>query len=262
MKRQPKGISKGGQFAPDTSGAKNIPSPADVPPVEETSPLVTVNYGTVSEKAQELMDSARPKFHVPDNAEEAKGRTLFMREQNGYNDSDFSGLFYDPALEKFGWATTGSTAYSGGFIPRPDAADDIVDKYEVAYNEAYDRYYAEVNDYLAKVPDVGKEVKVVGGRKHKNKVGKVVWFGDDAYSSSRWMVSHRIGVLTEDGERFFVSAEQVEVKVNGEYVEAEGTSTSTGLGGSFGGSHDKFLGYLFASSWPNPNQVRGACKGN
>jgi hypothetical protein len=73
-------------------------------------------------------------------------------------------------------------------------------------------------------PSVGKIVKVVEGRKHLGKQGKVFWHGIDKYSDA-WRYGsdaqhhlhdlcgrygYRVGVETET-EKFFVPANKVEV---------------------------------------------------
>lgn len=79
---------------------------------------------------------------------------------------------------------------------------------------------------LAEVrPSVGLRVVVVKGRKHNGKAGEVIWHGKDGYSGvwrygspfqqscSDIMGTHgfRVGVKTDDGEKFFVPATYVKL---------------------------------------------------
>ena len=75
-------------------------------------------------------------------------------------------------------------------------------------------------------PNVGTFVKVVYGRKHIGKTGKVFWHGPDKYSQSNRYGSpfqqscsnicgtygFRVGIITAEGEKFFVPAENVRVE--------------------------------------------------
>lgn len=80
-------------------------------------------------------------------------------------------------------------------------------------------------------PAVGKlvQVKETGKvKKHRGKMGRVTWHGKDAYSGawqyrSKWdfagdgaivargTYGYRVGIVTDDGERFFVSATDVTI---------------------------------------------------
>ena len=74
-------------------------------------------------------------------------------------------------------------------------------------------------------PDKGKRVVVIDGRKYKGKSGVVFWHGADKFSPA-WRYSdaaqrvmteimgrygYRVGIEADDGTRFFVSADKVEV---------------------------------------------------
>lgn len=68
-------------------------------------------------------------------------------------------------------------------------------------------------------PSKGRRVLIVRGRKHLNKEGVVFWHGRDKFASDRYMDGNqlamrdcmgtfgfRIGVQTDDGEKFFCPA--------------------------------------------------------
>lgn len=212
--------------------------------------------------------AARIPFTPPADAEAARGNTLFMVERNGYDDSDFSGMFYDPKSGKFGWATTGSTSYGGGFIPQPDASDDIVARYREAYATARADYDARIADWESRVPDIGKTVRVDehaegSTRKRKNggREGTVVWHGRDDYKSSELVDRFRIGIQPDDGgDVFYVPADYVKVQRNGEWVQAEGTSKTTGAHSTTGMTGGQIIGYGFAQQWPDPDDVEARCR--
>ena len=76
----------------------------------------------------------------------------------------------------------------------------------------------------AEKPARGKKVIVQYSRKHRNKIGVVFWHGPDKFNQRRYgsdisnLVSdiagtfhYRVGIETEDGERFFIAAENVVV---------------------------------------------------
>lgn len=77
------------------------------------------------------------------------------------------------------------------------------------------------------VPSVGRNVIVIGGRKHKGKSGEVFYHAKDKFIKDLYRYSNdmqiavmeargkhgfRVGIRTIDGERFFVPAEYVEVQ--------------------------------------------------
>jgi hypothetical protein len=84
--------------------------------------------------------------------------------------------------------------------------------------------------YFPDRPDKGKHVKVIRGRKHKGKAGVIFWHGRDKYvDNTRYcgnglqaamtqligIYGYRVGVVTEENERFFVPADYVKIiKVN------------------------------------------------
>lgn len=83
------------------------------------------------------------------------------------------------------------------------------------------------NDLSGQFPGRGKTVRVVSGKKHINKTGVVFWHGPDKFANTRYKSDaqlmlrdlsgregFRIGVETQDGEKFFIAAERVEV-ING-----------------------------------------------
>jgi hypothetical protein len=86
-------------------------------------------------------------------------------------------------------------------------------------------FQAVADGLQEKRPSVGKRVKVTGGRKYLGLEGEVFWHGIDKYdrsglymtSEQKWMtqaagrLGYRVGVKTDEGEKFFVAADKVEV---------------------------------------------------
>lgn len=74
-------------------------------------------------------------------------------------------------------------------------------------------------------PDKGKKVIVIGGRKHKGKAGVVFWHGPDfkpyrnryctdiqrAMRDARGRDGFRVGIISNNNERFFCPANQVQI---------------------------------------------------
>lgn len=85
-------------------------------------------------------------------------------------------------------------------------------------------------------PSKGKRVEITRGRKHFGKVGEVFWHGIDKYSPAgrydgnafqatmrvaRGRYGFRIGVLTDEGERFFCPADYAKILQKGQYNELQ-----------------------------------------
>lgn len=161
-------------------------------------------------------------------SEKAKyeGRVIAVTERNGYDDSDFLALVESDA-GGFGWITTGSTAYGGGWIATPNATEEVKARYAEWYAGRKAVAEAAQAAYDERVVKVGSEVRVVGGRKHKGQSGVVVWFGKDQYKSTRTTEVFRVGIQPADGgEKFFVPVEQVEVSTSSGWAEPANRLTS------------------------------------
>lgn len=79
-------------------------------------------------------------------------------------------------------------------------------------------------------PSVGKRVRVTEGRKYLGKEGEVFWHGIDKYDpiarymtgAQEWMrdaagrKGYRVGIRTDEGEKFFIGADKVEVIEEGQ----------------------------------------------
>lgn len=106
--------------------------------------------------------------------EHGVGRCLATREKNGYDDSDFYGLFAVelPGGWKFQWVETGSTRFAGGFIPRVDCTDEaILSAYREQRKQVMRELAAERTARQAAQVLPGKPVTVITAvTRGKNKV--------------------------------------------------------------------------------------------
>jgi hypothetical protein len=137
------------------------------------------------------------------------GFVLYDRERNGYDDSDFYAVIWNPfsgtTFERC-YATTRAYTYNNGCwcsaTPEVRAAFDALrERYEAERREAAAAYEASRPDRY------GRIVKVVRGRKvPKGTTGEVCWVGTDSYSGMP-----RVGFRTTDGARHITAASNLEV---------------------------------------------------
>jgi hypothetical protein len=139
------------------------------------------------------------------------GVCIHDREHNGYDDSDFYMLVWNEEkqyAEEICFASTRGWAYPC-YASKPDATKEVMDKYnawKIARNKAKED---SIKDKELHTPNVGKMVKIIGGRKYKNLIGKVFYVGKNkfGYSNRNNLV---IGVES-DSKKFFVPIEYGEV---------------------------------------------------
>lgn len=171
-----------------------------------------------------------------------QGACVAMIERNGYNDSDFYGIFAvkDEDGYRFVTKATGSTAYGGGYVPQVDATEDVLVAYRARRQEVLDKLAAEREQRLARVPVVGKTVTVVkavtrGKNKiHLGAVGEVVWRGEDQYRTTQTYTRYRLGVEF-DGVKVFLDDDRVRV---------------LGFEDEDLGYEDSAVDYVIAGAWP------------
>lgn len=70
------------------------------------------------------------------NVERYKGCVLFLREHNGFEDSDFYALVYNKDTDKFEEIEYGSTRYAGGGVAHVDATPEILALYRTRAEQA------------------------------------------------------------------------------------------------------------------------------
>jgi hypothetical protein len=149
------------------------------------------------------------------------GLCVAEREMNGYNDSDFYMTVYiseSDSFQEIQFATTRGWSYPC-LASRVDATPEIMAKYEKHLEELRESQRRLREKRAAANPTKGKIVRVIRGRKHKDKEGRIFWRGvnkfrtyyRNGYNRPDSLHNQRIGIETEGGERFFVSADYVTV---------------------------------------------------
>jgi len=133
-----------------------------------------------------------------------KGRVLAKREKNYPDDSDFYAIVWDDATNTFKMITYMTTRFGG-----TDDNEAVVDATETTMKKAA-RYLEKIlverwnfaNELDAKRPEVGKDVEVTAGRKHKGKWGRVTWMGQSNFNRGESTARIDAG----GGDTFFVPA--------------------------------------------------------
>lgn len=141
-------------------------------------------------------------------------------ERNGYNDSDWYMIIWNPVEkrpETLEFASTRGWSYPC-YGSKPDATPEILAAYQ-----AWEKEYAEsqrraLEAAEAKLPKVGRAVRVVKGRKlPKGTVGRVFWTGCNQFRTyyrngyNQPNQFERLGIQLEDGSKVFMAGANVEV---------------------------------------------------
>ena len=147
-------------------------------------------------------------------------------ERNGYNDSDFYALQYNARTGALRSREVGTTRFAGPIERHPfikDAPEDVqalaIENLAISNAESTERMLRySLDDFLKNnVPAVGREVKIVRGRKiPKGTLGVIAWRGQDNYRSNRWTKFERFGIDTEEVDE---SGRPIRVFVPDDYVE-------------------------------------------
>lgn len=179
---------------------------------------------------------------------EFEGAVLAKWERNGYDDSDFLALVWDgEKVRSVEYATTrGWTYYNGATVDATDEVKTLAAEFLAAEGI---RQYRRADVEAAMDVAVGKRVRVMKGRKVAvGTEGTIFWLGADDYSRSYRTGAankRRIGLKTDDGEKFFLAAGNVAVIDPAQYLtsaadlmekEAEWT-TALLRHGNFGGTY-------------------------
>jgi hypothetical protein len=160
------------------------------------------------------------------------GMCVYRGEKNGYDDSDFYGIFAVPAEPgtefsvkgyHFRNVETGSTRHAGGFIATVDATEEVKEAYRAWVEAQMESIRAERAANDAKIPEVGTAVTVIEAvTRGKNKVaagevGVVFWRGGNRYGDMYGAkydrpLRYRVGIELFDGTKVFVSEDRVAVQ--------------------------------------------------
>lgn len=176
------------------------------------------------------------------------GTCVAMIEKNGYHDSDFYGVFAKSDGEggyTFEKVMTGSTAYGGGFVPNPDATDEVLTAYRAKRAEVMDGITAARAARAERVPAIGKTVTFVEAiTRGKNKTAAgatgTVFYRDVNGYDPMWRIksgsrTYRVGVEFEDGRKVFAPESKVRV---------------TGFEDEDVPNMDSVVDYVVAAAWP------------
>lgn len=167
------------------------------------------------------------------------GLVLATRERNGYHDSDFYAIVYDPegrgALKEIEYATTRFPSEGRG--AREDASERVVALARgVLYRQILAEFRAADASRVARATAEirkGDDVEVFKGRKVKpGTTGRVIWVGEvDATFSpvyrngyNRPRSKTRLGIETARGERVFVDAAHCRLVADGHPREVKAAS--------------------------------------
>lgn len=154
-----------------------------------------------------------------------EGLVVDMYERNGYDDSDFYAVVWNPDTqqpEHIEYASTRGWTYPNSAAV--DATQEVRDQY-AAWQAATARAAAAARAARkAQVPVLGSQVRVVRGRLvPQGTEAKVFWFGADRFMRpSRYAMLHdqlshveagmmRVGLRLADGSKVFTNARNVEV---------------------------------------------------
>lgn len=152
--------------------------------------------------------------------ESYKGMVIKLTERNGSWDSDFYATVWDDETQsahEIEYATTRAWTYCNSATV--DASPEIIAKYNAWKQAKNDEITARLETAKAAVPEKGKELIVVAGRKHKGKKGRCFWRGynqfrqyyANGYNKRSDFENQRVGIETDDGDKFFTALLQCRV---------------------------------------------------
>lgn len=94
-----------------------------------------------------------------------KGAVLADREENGYHDSDFYAVVWDEIEQRCKKIEYNTTRFAGGGSCSIDATEEVKQKAQEWLEEYYFRTLLDKSKRQSKMPEEGKRVRVVRGRK-------------------------------------------------------------------------------------------------
>jgi hypothetical protein len=209
-------------YKPDTAGREIGPGYADCvgwndPRAREITEVRTGVYGTGNGgKSGYIAGHCDGPFEPLYMKRTHVGLVLEDRERNGYDDSDFYAIVWNPETckpESIPYGTTRAWTYPNGCAV--DAPPEILAAYkawqEARAKEARKEYEARE----AATPRKGKVVEVVKGRKvPKGTRGEVIWLGEGSYGP-------RVGIKDLAGAVHWTSVSNVRVVLPLPVTEAD-----------------------------------------
>lgn len=117
------------------------------------------------------------------------GCVLSWHEHNGYNDSDWHAVVWDEASQKVIEVEYMTTRAGCTGVAEIDITTENLRKVYNFYRTSTKEIYEESDIYRAKKPGIGKECKVIRGRKVPvGTIGKVAWMNPEYNPYSRLTV--------------------------------------------------------------------------
>lgn len=159
------------------------------------------------------------KNHVEDIT--TRGCVVKEWEHNGYDDSDFFALVYNPETETFYdvmWGTTRCASIGYGDNCVVDATPEVLKKYAIFQADTREKAAIYNSKIEAATPRIGKYVRSLTTRgKAFQKSGKIFWIGANKFltyykNGYTHPEDHLVvGFITNNGEKYFVPKEKCEV---------------------------------------------------
>lgn len=146
------------------------------------------------------------------------GCVFNVREQNGRYDSDFYADVWDEETQDVKSILYDTTRCGGWGNAEIDITIENLRKVYSHYRKSTVAHLNRKNEEIAKTPQKGKTVVVVRGRKvPKGTRGIVFWIGEqfNQFSNKQEI---KAGIKTEDGQKYFLLAEYLEVENWEQYV--------------------------------------------
>lgn len=137
------------------------------------------------------------------------GVVLYLRERNGYDDSDFIAGYWDDesgSIKEIEYATTRGWTYPNH--AGVDATPEVLAKYEAYRKARRDEAEALRQQASAGIAALGDKVvislKAGKNKAHSGKSGAVFWIGFDKYAYKN--PETVLGVKLDDGTKLFLKA--------------------------------------------------------
>jgi hypothetical protein len=188
-------------------------------------PIIHMTFGTEAEATATMEKfggyNLRPcegKYYLYNTHQ---GLCLQEFERNGYHDSDFYMVVWNPATktpETIEFATTRGWTYPC-FGSSVDATPEVIAEYEAYLAEQRKKAELASDKEQARQPKFGRTVKVVKGRKVPvGTTGEICWIGKNQFGGAYSKVTTRVGIRLLDGTKVFTDFANCEI-VNPEQYE-------------------------------------------
>lgn len=142
------------------------------------------------------------------------GCTVYVRERNGYDDSDWYATYWNG--EKFVEDLCGTTRCAFPVSASIDAPNEIMEMWEKELKRRAEIRRLEYAEKIKNDPTVGKIVVVIGGRKYKGMTGKIFWRGANKFrtyyrNGYNQPENNQILGIENGNDKFFIPMEYVKV---------------------------------------------------